>query len=1377
MSVSDQEFQKRIAALTPEQRRLLELRLQKQQAQPVEAVRPQAPQLIVRLAERGRYPLSFAQQRLWFLEQLEPGGSAYSLFEAVRLEGPLDIELLGRVFTEIVRRQESLRTRFAEEDGQEGGEAVQIVDPARPARPFAPRQVDLRALPVRQREPEALRRAAAEARVPFDLTRGDLLRVTLYRTDDEQHVMLLAVHHIVSDGWSMGVLVAEVTALYTAFAQGQPSPLPELPVQYGDFAVWQRGWLAGEVLDQQVGYWKRQLAGAPPVLELPTDRPRPAEQTFRGTRRPVVVSGELVRSLRLEGATPFMTLLAAFQAVLGRYTGTSDVVIGSPIANRRQSEVEKLIGFFVNTLVLRTDLNGDPPFLELVRRVRQVALGAFAHQDLPFEKLVDELRPERALSHSPLFQVLFNLQNAPAPKIELADLTLTPLDVEHAEVPFNLTLMLWEGAEGLTGWLEYSTDLFDASTMDRLVEHWRTFLTSGLADPGVPISDLPLLSGPERRQLLEEPNNTRVEHPRDTLIHELFAAQAARTPQAPAVSFGGQTLTYRELDERANRLAHHLRRLGVGPEALVGLRVERSERMVVGLLGILKSGGAYVPLDPSHPEERLAMVLEDAEVKVLVTDDFLDQEAIAAESAVAPVRWTDEESLAYVIYTSGSTGRPKGVQLPHRAVVNFLRSMAVRPGMTAGDVLPAVTTLSFNIAGLEIYLPLMVGGRIEVVSREETADGRRLAERMADSGATVMQATPATWRLLVESGWEGLPGLKGLCGGEALPRELAEALLVRGVELWNVYGPTETAIWSAAGEVLSEEAPVRLGQPLDNTRFYVVDRSFHLVPVGVPGELLIAGDGVARGYFKKADLTAEKFVADSFSGEPGARLYRTGDLVRWRRGELEFLGRIDHQVKVRGFRIELGEIEACLGRHPTIAQAVVTARGEGGEKRLAAYLVARQGEAVPGISELRAFLQETLPDYMVPAVFVVLDVLPLNPSGKVDRKALPEPNAAASAEYVAPRGATEERLAAIWAEVLRVERVGAEDVFFDLGGHSLLATRVMSRVRQAFSVDLPLRRLFEAPTVAGLARAIDQALGEGSEDAEIPPLVRLRRDRERLSFAQERLWFFERLHPGTATYNLASALRVAGALDVQALTRSVNEVVRRHESLRTTFDATGEETVQVVAPELVLGLPVTDLRPLPEDEREAAAEARARGEASRPFDLGKPGGSAAPRRAAAARRRRARPARHRPPHRQRRLVGRRADPGHGDAVRSLLPAADLAPSGAAGAVRRLCVLAAELAPRRGAGAPARLLARPSRRRAGRLRAARRPAAAGGPNLRGKRSRVHRPGRREPGPARPRPPRGGDSLDRPARPVPDPAAPVYRPGGPGGRLDHRRPRPP
>jgi amino acid adenylation domain-containing protein len=1168
----------------------------------------------------GPLPLSFAQERMWFLHQLDPGLTAYNLVAAVHLQGTPDVAALERCLAEMVRRHETLRTVFAASDGG----PRQIVQPPAPA-PFS--RVDLRHLAAGLHGREIDRCTQTLADQPLDLAAGPLFRVLLIALTESESALVILVHHIVADGWAIRRMVGELAALYAAEVQGRPSPLPELPVQYADFAVWQRRWLSGDMLARQLEFWKLHLAGAPPLLELPTDRPRPALYSVRGAVHRFMVPPATSRSLkevgRRQGATLFMTLLAGFEVLLWRYTGAADLPVGVPIANRNRAEIENLVGTFVNMLVLRTRIPADgTSFRELAAQVREVALAAFTHQDLPFERLVDELQPERSLSHTPLYQVMFNLQNQPRARLELPGLAFRQLHIARNQAQVDLTLAMGESLEedGIRAFFSYNSDLFDDATIDRAAAHLQSLLAGMVTAPETHLSQLPLLHAGERWQLLAEWSDTALARPAGRLIHELFAAQAAASPEAPALSQGAEVLSYRELDARSNRLANHLRRLGVGPEVRVGLCLERSPEMVVALLGVLKAGGAYVPLDPSHPAERIGLVLEDAAVAVLVTEERWlevlpphaartvcvdrDRQAVAAASASPPPRAADEENLAYVIFTSGSTGRPKGVQLPHRAVVNFLLGMLQRPGLTAADVVPAITTLTFDIAGLEIYLPLAVGGRVEMVEREEAADGARLAARLRTAGATVVQATPATWRLLLDAGWAGDSHLKALCGGEALPRELAAALLARVGELWNVYGPTETAVWSAVGKVAPGAGPVRLGAPIANTRFAVVDRQLEPVPVGVPGELWIAGDGVARGYLGRPDLTAERFTPDPFATAPGARLYRTGDLVRWlSAGDLEFLGRIDHQVKVRGFRIELGEIEAALLRHESVGAAVVTVREDGGDKRLIAYAVPA-GESVAA-GELRQHLKAFLPEYMIPAAFVMLESFPLTPSGKVDRRALPAPEraTAAASGYVPPRGTVEELIAGIWAEVLRAERVGAEDDFFDLGGHSLLATQVVSRIRAALGVEVPLQKLFAGPTVAALARWVEEARAR-QEGLTLPPISPAPRQGPLpLSFSQQRMWFLHQLDPLSAAYNLAQAVRLRGDLDVAALGRCFAELVRRHESLRTLFRVEAGRPVQEVQPPAAMPLPVVDLSTLPVPARDVLASRLATDTQACPFDL------------------------------------------------------------------------------------------------------------------------------------------------------------------------------
>ncbi len=1183
-------------------------------------------------------PLSFQQERLWVLDQLQPGLPTYNIPVALRVLGALDVAAFRAALAEIVRRHAVLRTTFVERDGS----PYQVV--AAPSLAGAAAHVvDLFGLPAASRESEARRLVALGARRPFDLAPGPLLRADLLRLDAAEHLFALTVHHVVFDGWSMTLFLHELLTLYGAFADGRPSPLPELPIQYPDYASWQRHWLSGAVLEAQVAHWRERLAGAPTVLELPTDRLRPAVQGYRGAHVSAQLPAELREALAtragVEGVTLFMVLLAGLDVLLHRHSGQADLLVGSPVANRTRLATEGLIGFFVNTLVFRAELAGDPPVRELLGRVRDGALAAYAHQELPFEKLVEALQPVRDLSRSPLFQVMFQFQNLSRELPRVGELRLSSLAAHSGTAKFDLTLTAAETAAGLRLFLEYDRDLFDATTAERLLGHYRTVLAAVAADGSRPLPELPWLSPPERHQLLAEWNDAARGEGRAISVPNLIAEQARRRPEAVAVACGEGRLSYAELERHAAALAARLRRLGAGPEALVGIALERTPAMVAAVLGVLRSGAAYVPLDPAHPRERLALILEAARPLALVTQQGLlgtlpahasevvlvDGEQGAFAGGLEQADGVGEDALflpeqtAYVLFTSGSTGRPKGVQVPHGALSNFLLSMQRQPGFAAGEALLAVTTLSFDIAGLELLLPLIAGGRVELATRDEAADGELLQGRLAASGATVLQATPATWRLLLEAGWRGDRRLTGLCGGEALPGALAGQLLGRVGALWNMYGPTETTIWSATRRVRAEEAEeatVPVGGAIAGTRLYVVDARLEPVALGVAGELAIGGAGLARGYLGAPELTAERFVPDPHAGEPGARMYRTGDLVRWRAdGRIDFLGRMDFQVKVRGFRIELGEIEAALSRHPAVAQAVVVARRDGaaeageqlqGEKRLVAYVVARQ-ESAPGrglVEELRGWLTGKLPDYMVPSAFVVLETLPLNPSGKVDRKALPEPaRAAAAAGFVAPRGLFEERLAEIWSELLRLDRVGAHDSFFALGGHSLLAARLVSRLRGAFTVEVPLRRIFEVPTLAALAAEI-AALKVSGARAEAA-IERMPRDRPLpASFAQERLWFLDRLEPGSAAYTMAAAWSLNGPLVVPALAGALAGVVRRHEALRTVFaPAADAGVVQWAAPFVPPRLPLVDLQAVPPAARTAAARALAVAHARRSFDL------------------------------------------------------------------------------------------------------------------------------------------------------------------------------
>jgi len=1108
------DLAKQIAELPLEKRVLL---FQQLQAQKLKS--SGEPATIVRQSrESNKFPASFAQQRLWFLDQYEPDSPLYNIPHGFRMSGDLKPEILQRVLDAILERHEALRTTFT----SEAGEPVQVIGEPGPA---ALEFVDLRrqAGTSVEREAEALRLATQSAQQAFDLAQGPVLRASLFQLEDTEYFFYINVHHIAFDGWSMGIFLRELAALYEAFAGGKPDPLPELPIQYADYSVWQRDWLQGEALEKQVAYWREQLAGVP-FLELHTDRPRPAIRTPNGTLQSLLLPKRLANSLNAltqqEGATLFMTLLAAFQTLLHRYTGQDDISVGTLIANRHQAEIEGLIGFFANTLTLRTDLSGQPTFRELLRRVRQVALGAYDHQDLPFEKLVEALQPERDLSRTPLFQVMLILQNAPGGALELPGITLRSLSVDSRTAKCDLTFYLTEAEPGLYATLEYNTDLFDAATIKRMLGHFQVLLEGIVANPDQRLADLPLLTDAERQQLLTGWNATEAVYPEELCVHQLFEAQVARTPDAEAVVFIGDDgkvsgrLTYAELNERANQLAQHLQTLGVGPDTTVAIAVERSLDIPIALLATLKAGGAYVPLDPSYPSERLAYMLEDSQAKVLITQSRLlvagswslvagnqppvticldtDWPTISQSAISNPQSTISPDNLAYIIYTSGSTGKPKGVQIPHRAVVNFLTTMRRQPGLSAKDILLSVTTISFDIAGLELFLPLTVGARLILVSQETTTDGIRLSEALVTSEVTTMQATPATWRLLMEAGWQGNQNLKILCGGEALPIELARQLLARAGELWNMYGPTEATIWSAVSQVKS--GAVTIGHPIANTTIYILDPYMRPVPVGVPGELYLGGVGLARGYRHRPDMTAERFVPNPFIatekaqgsrgkaqgleslslGPYALRLYRTGDLACYLPdGNIEFLGRIDHQVKVRGFRIELGEIETVLSQHPAVQQVAVLAREDTpGDTRLVAYVVADPVQAITA-NDLRNQVKDSLPGYMMPSVFIFLEAFPLTPNGKLDRRALPAPEISRptiQTEFVEARTPAERTLTEIWREVLNAERVGINDNFFELGGDSLLVMRVVTKAKQA-GIEITPKQLFQHQTVAELAEA------------------------------------------------------------------------------------------------------------------------------------------------------------------------------------------------------------------------------------------------------------------------------------------------------------------
>jgi len=1091
------DLQERLKNLSPAERARILKALRE------EAARQGKPDAIPKRPRQDSARLSFAQQRLWFIHQLAPEITAYNFLLAVRLEGDLDVAALERALNRVVSRHESLRTTFSL---SEGGEPRQHVAAGlRLALPV----IDLRGEPERVRREAARRLIMEVADEPFDLSRGPLLRARLLRLGAGEHAAALALHHAVADGWSLGVLMRELGHYYGRYSGGGGGvgeELGELVVQYGDYAEWQRGRLRGEALAAEVGYWRGRLEGMA-TLEVPTDRARPAAQSFRGATHTFDLSPELTAALRAlnkrEGVTMFMTLLAALQTLCYRYTGQEDVVVSTGTSNRNHPDTEALIGCFINILLMRSDLSGNPSFLELLGRVRKVAVDAYAHQDFPFELLVEALGPERDLSYNPLSQVMLVLHNAPAEAMRLKDLVIEPIEGERNTAQLDLNLQIWERPDRLTGLLEYDTDLFERSTIIRMVGHFQNLLEAAVRNPAQRLRELPLLTEAERHQLLVELNETPAVFPAHLCLHQLFEAQAQTSPRALAVIAENSSLTYEELNRRADRLAHELRALGVGPGKGVAVCVERSPEMVQGLVGTLKAGGAIVPLDPAYPKERLAFMLEDAQVSVLLTQRhladriprhgaetvYLDADGRDGEHDSAPNlnSGVTPGDLAYVIYTSGSTGLPKAVMLDHRGRVNNFSDFNRRFRVGAGDRLIALSSLSFDMSAYDVFGTLASGAAIVLPRASKERDPSHWADLMRRHKVTIWHSAPALLEMLLEQFGdrpESAPASLrlALLGGDWIPLTLPGRLkkLVAGVRVISLGGATEASMDSIIYPVEKSDPAWRsipYGRPMANQTGYILDAHLQPVPIGVPGELYLGGVGLAWGYRNRPELSAEKFIPHPFGGEPGSRLYKTGDLARHMPdGNIELLGRLDQQVKLRGLRIELGEIVATLKQHHAVKEAVALVReDEAGNKHLVAYIVPGQ-EPLPAAGELRDFLKRTLPDYMVPSFFVALESLPLTPNGKVDRRSLPAPDTTrreAGGEFVAPGDAVEEVVAGVWAEVLHLERVSVGDNFFDLGGHSLLATQIVSRLQSSFSIELPLRHIFEAPTVSGLARRIE----------------------------------------------------------------------------------------------------------------------------------------------------------------------------------------------------------------------------------------------------------------------------------------------------------------
>ncbi len=1071
----------------------------------------QAPPLKKVDRSSGKLPLSFAQQRLWFLDQLQPGGSFYNIPGAVRLIGKLNIEALEKSLSEVVRRHESLRTTFDDENGK----PFMVIHPPQPVKlPF----IDLSNLPEEEKKEKLKALTLEENRQPFNLKTGPLFRGKLIKLKDDEHVVLFTMHHIISDGWSMGIFMQEIATFYAAISRGEEAKLPELEIQYADYAAWQQEWLKGEVLEKELDFWRKTLGMNPPVLELPFDFPRPAVQTFNGQTLSMTLEPGLsakIKALSKEhGVTVFMTLLAAFQTLLHRYSGQDEILVGSPIANRNRSETERLIGFFVNNIVLKSDFSDNPEFSELLRRVRETTLNAYAHQDVPFEQIVDALVTKREMSHSPLFQVMFVMQNLPERKFELPGLTMRSAEEEAGSAKFDLSLIVTEADDFFKFDFEFNTDLFKPSTIKRMQQHLKNLLQAVTEDADQKVDLINYLSPEELQTILYDWNRTAAPFDAHLCAHQKFEEWVQKDSQLLAVEHNGKTLNYGELNALSNQLARHLRAAGIGGDDRVGICLERSPEMVIAIMGTLKAGAAFVPLDPAYPNERLKYMVQDSGLKILLTQQALKERVAPFGAPVLALdsEWeqisnqinenlslqTDPMNLAYVIYTSGSTGKPKGTMLAHRGLLNLANEQRKAFNITPQSRILQFSSLSFDASVWETVMALLNGAALILVDREILASGDLLVQKIREKGVTTVTLPPSVLSVFPET---ELPELKTIVtAGEKCSLDLVKKW-GQGRQFVNAYGPTETTVCASMYQASPEEnEDPPIGRPIGNFELYVLDKNGLPVPIGVPGELCVGGVGLARGYLNRPDLTAERFIPDAFSKRSGDRLYRTGDLVRWQEdGNLQFLGRIDHQVKVRGFRIELGEIESVLRELPEVKDVVVLAREDArGDKRLVAYLVC--DEPQPEVAELRKKLGASLPDYMVPSAFVFLEAMPLTPNGKIDRKALPAPQwdrSAVQAEFVAPRNETEEQLTQIVAELLNIEKVGVFDNFFELGGHSLLATQFMSRLRTTFNVELPLITLFEKPTVAQLAEEIEKAKQKPAAPA-APQIKRVARDKRRM---------------------------------------------------------------------------------------------------------------------------------------------------------------------------------------------------------------------------------------------------------------------------------------
>jgi len=1149
MSIEDIATRK--SGLSKTKRLLLEQFLQ-DQATDTEA------QTIPRRARQDSAPLSFAQHRLWFISQLHPADCTYNIPSALRLKGCLEVPALELALNEIIRRHESLRTTF---DVVNGSVSQKIAPPSRCSLLVE----DFSGIPAGERDEKARHRVYEEARRPFDLSQGPLLRVNLLRLSSDEHIALVTMHHIISDGWSADVFERELTTLYKAYANQQPSPLDELVIQYGDYAAWQHEWLRGEKLAAELSYWRQQLDGAPRVLELPVSRPRPAVQTLAGRTESFELQAEVSRRIRQlcrqEGVTLFMVLLSAFKVLLYRYTRQHELIVGTTIAGRNRKELEGVIGCFVNTLALRSKLTDSMTFRELLRQVRETTLDAYAHQDLPFEKVVEEIQPERNLSHAPLVQVMFGLALSPERQECAPDVGLTwsKLDIESVTAKFDLTLEMFDSGESLGGSFEYSTDLFEQATIRRIAAHFQTLLGSIASNPSERISQLPLLTEAERYQLLSEWSETGTQDSEAHCFQQLFEKQVAQTSQARALEFAREGMSYDDLNRRANQLAHYLRESGVRPDTLVAILLERSAEMVVALIAVLKAGGAYLPLDPSYPRERLAFMLKDANAKVVLTESrltgllpeigatiiCLDQchEVIKQESEENPDRVADDDNLAYVIYTSGTTGQPKGVMVSHGGLRNLVAAQLETFHIPSEDRILQFASLGFDASIFEITLALCAGATLYVSEREALL-GLGLVQLLRDRAITTATLPPSVLAVLPS---EQLATLRTIIvAGEACPAALVAQWTGGGRRFFNAYGPTEATVWASVAECSAGSRQPPIGRPIPGAQIYLLDQSMQPAPVGVPAELFIGGEGIARGYLGRPDLTADKFIPHPFTDHPGARLYRTSDLARYLPdGQIEFLGRLDRQIKIRGFRIELGEVESALRQHPTVQDMFIAIREDTpGRRRLIAYVVPKP-ESVCQATELRSFLSNRLPGHMVPSAFVLLEALPLNAHGKVDQDQLPppEPVNTEGGGYVAPRTAVEKVLSRIWAEVLNVENVSIEENFFALGGDSILSLQLITQAHRA-GLHFTTSQLFQYQTIAELANVAISNQPVSAEQGLVTGAVPLTPIQQ---------WFFEQ-HPfDRHHFNLAVMLEAQQPLNAKLLATAMAHLLDHHDALRLRF--------------------------------------------------------------------------------------------------------------------------------------------------------------------------------------------------------------------------------